>query len=76
MSREMKKLNEFDAVDADGEIYRISHMQDVIENRLLDGSIHRENGLQSFNYNGKAVNQIDENTYEIVQLGRRVTRKS
>ncbi|RWC61071.1 hypothetical protein [Mesorhizobium sp.] len=58
-----------------GTTHIVIETQNIIETRMLDGSVSRTKGLKSLRLqNGAAVNHIDDDTFKIVQTDEIIRR--
>lgn len=74
MKVKMNKTAEFDAVDADGNRYRILEFTPYKE-VVVDGQLVRAAGVKALMLrNGDAVRLSDDGSFEIVSSGARLLR--
>lgn len=69
------ETDRFNARSDDGTIYTVIEYQNILESRMLDGSVSRAKGLKSlFLTNGASVNYIDDDTFQVVQTDEIIRR--
>lgn len=74
MKRYEKLLDTFKAQDPNGNIYEIYCFQDIMEEKMLDGTTDIECGLKSFRTNNSPVNYIDGSDFLIVKSDIKVSK--
>ncbi|MHB1381960.1 MAG: hypothetical protein ACYCXJ_07030 [Thermoleophilia bacterium] len=70
----MKTTDQFDAVDQDGNTYRVIEKRKIIDVGDLENRATKL-GLPMFSVNGELVNQLSETEFEIIASGKRIYKK-
>lgn len=69
MAHSRKVVGTFVVADSVGRRFTVTETQDVIEQRTLDGAVHRVPGLKYLHIGRDSVNENADGTYELVRTG-------
>lgn len=72
----LEETARFTALDATGKSYVVIERRERIDTSTLDGGKSFSHGLPGYRLaDGRALNRVDERSFEIVQTAERLVRK-
>ncbi len=74
MKQKTERVGQIQVRTADGRTETVDEYCDFLEERNLDGSMHREKGLASYRCKGARCNLQDDGSFVVVSTGQVLTR--